>query len=329
MQPHVLFTSGNPTADRRFDYAMQFKERGDFTAAADLLSQIIEITPEWAPAYFHAGEVAMQQEQPIAAIDFFRHYLRLDAADTLGATIKLSLLGALPTPPQLPAAYVETLFDQYAERFESALVEKLHYTAPQQLAAALEQHLKPEQTQLRVLDLGCGTGLMAETIHQRSSNIVGVDLSANMVAEAEKKGLYQRLAVADLHDFLQQELMQQQDYDVVAAADVFVYVGELNFALHLASQLLASGGLFAFTLQRHATGGDFILGEDHRFAHSEAYIRHVAEHSGLQVVELKKATARQDRGLDVPGWLVVLQKPMLVTHPVLPTAIKKRQRPRT
>lgn len=329
MQSDALFTSGNPTADRRFAYAMQFKERGDMVAAADLLQQVIEVVPSWAPAYFHAGEVAMGQERPVAATDFFRHYLRLDAADTLGATIKLNLLGALPTPPQLPAAYVETLFDQYADRFESALVEKLHYTAPQQLAQALESHLKPEQTQLRVLDLGCGTGLMAETIHRRSVSLVGVDLSANMVAEAEKKGLYQRLAVADLHDFLQQELMQQQSYDVVVAADVFVYVGELNFAVHLASQLLAEGGLFAFTLQRHRRGEDFILGEDHRFAHSEAYIRRLAEYSGLQVVALKKATARQDRGVDVPGWLVVLQKPMLSTSPIIPVVKPTRRRPRT
>lgn len=326
MQNAFLHTSENPMADRRFEYAMQFKERGDLEAAADLLAQVIELAPAWAPAYFHAAEVAMLQNHNLAAIDHFRHYLRLDGTDTLGATIKLNLLGALPTPPQLPAAYVETLFDQYADRFESALVERLHYTAPQQLAQALEHHLKPEQTQLRVLDLGCGTGLMAETIYTRSSWLAGVDLSANMVAEAEKKNLYNHLAVADLHEFLQQSLMQQQIYDVVVAADVFVYVGELNFAFHLASQLLSADGLFAFTLQRAVEEGDFILGEDHRYAHSKAYISQLAEQCGLSVLTLQTATARQDRGVDVPGWLVVLQKPALASHATLPQASAKRRR---
>lgn len=328
MQTPFLHTSENPIADRRFDYAMQFKDRGDMEAAADLLQQVIELAPEWAPAYFHAAEVAMQQNHNLAAIDYFRHYLRLDGTDTLGATIKLNLLGAMPTPPQLPAAYVETLFDQYAERFESALVERLHYSAPQLLANALEHYLKPEQTQLRVLDLGCGTGLMAETIYSRASWLAGVDLSANMVAEAAKKNLYHHLAVDDLHTFLQQALMQQQNYDVVVAADVFVYVGELNFAFHLASQLMTAGGLFAFTLQRSEEDADFVLGEDHRYAHSQAYIRQLTEQAGLQVLIIEKATTRQDRGVDVPGWLVVLQKPALALHTDIPQALPKRRRPR-
>ncbi len=41
-----------------------------------------------------------------------------------GAALKLALLGAAPVPEAPPSAYVEGLFDDYADRFETALVEK-------------------------------------------------------------------------------------------------------------------------------------------------------------------------------------------------------------
>ncbi len=81
-----------------------------------------------------------------------------------GAALKLALLGAAPVPEVPPSAYVEGLFDDYAERFETALVEKLNYSVPAKLFSLVEPHGPFRLT----VDLGCGTGLFGvEVVAQR------------------------------------------------------------------------------------------------------------------------------------------------------------------
>ena len=49
----------------------------------------------------------------------------------------------------------------------------------------------------RVLDLGCGTGLAGEALRRRAAWLEGVDLSSGMIDQARRKGLYDRLEVAE------------------------------------------------------------------------------------------------------------------------------------
>ena len=63
--------------------------------------------------------------------------LKLDPEDRAGAALKLALIGAAPASAAPPSAFVETLFDQYAEKFDKALVETLDYRVPELLAEAI------------------------------------------------------------------------------------------------------------------------------------------------------------------------------------------------
>ncbi|MGG2475159.1 SAM-dependent methyltransferase, partial [Rhizobium sp. BR5] len=58
----------------------------------------------------------------------------LDGEGLFAAELKLAVLGAAETPEQPPSRYVEGLFDDYADRFETSLVTKLDYSVPQKLA---------------------------------------------------------------------------------------------------------------------------------------------------------------------------------------------------
>jgi predicted TPR repeat methyltransferase len=94
---------------------------------------------------------------------------------------------------------------------------------------------------------------------------------------------------------------------LVVAADVFVYMADLASALRESRRVLAQGGFLAFTVQAHE-GEGFALGADARYAHSEGYLRALAAGSGLTTVLLERVSTRRDRGEDVPGFVVVMER---------------------
>lgn len=303
---------GLPLADRRFVFALQLQERGDAEAAIDLILQAEELAPDWPPFAFRRGEMLMAAGRRDEAVAAFTRCLQIDAADRLGAVIKLALLGAVPEPPQLPPGYVAALFDQYAPRFDVKLVERLGYCVPELLASAIAD-LKPgHETGERVLDLGCGTGLAAERLRRRAAWLEGVDLSAGMLDQARRKGLYDALHRDDLLAALASPWAR---YDIVLAADVLIYLGALEPVMAAVAPALAADGLFAFSLQK-LDGGDYRLGADHRFSHGPAYVAGCAAAAGLSVLRLDEAVIREEGGQPVIGLIVVLG-PEALDSPVL------------
>lgn len=85
-----------------------------------------------------------------------------------------------------------------------------------------------------VLDMGCGTGQVGGWLKDYAASLTGVDMSAGMVAVARKKGLYQNLHELSLADYfdgvntLQPTGQRSQMFDIVTAADVLAYVGDLS-----------------------------------------------------------------------------------------------------
>lgn len=301
-----LTTSGDAALDRRFSYAVQLAERGDLRAGIDLLDQCAEIDPHWPPQHFQRGIYYQELRERDAAIAAYTDYLRLDPADRMGASIKLALLGAMPAPAQLPDEYVRALFDQYAPRFDSALVETLAYNVPQQLYELIGDIRPADSRGERILDLGCGTGLAGERFARRAACLDGVDLSPGMIAQAAAKQIYNKLDTADLSAYL--AAPPSLPYDIVLAADVFVYLGALDGLIPQIAAYLAPGGLFAFSVQK-GTGDSYQLGADHRFAHSAAYIERLAAAAGLRVRLLREDTLREDAGQPIIGYLVIAEKP--------------------
>ena len=166
--------SGDPLAERRFVYARAAADEGDFAAAADVLEQALERAPEWAAAWFALGEARQQLGDMDAAADAFRAALRSDPADAQGAMARLALIGRSGPPPNLPAAYVARLFDQYAPRFEAHLTCALGYRGPALIAEALSA-AAPGRRFASALDIGCGDGLMGEALRDRVGHLTGVD----------------------------------------------------------------------------------------------------------------------------------------------------------
>jgi len=293
-------SSGDLLADKRYALALQLAEWGDFTAAADLLRQGIELAPAWPPFYFHLGDAlrrAGKMEEARAALN---EYLALDPADHMGATIKLALVGANAAPPSLPPDYIQSLFDQYAPKFDKCLVENLNYQTPKQIAEAVRAVRGAPYG--RLLDLGCGTGLAAAEFLKDTTYREGVDLSPRMVDEAKKKNIYDALHAQSIEEYL--DLAPPQSFDLVLCADVLIYLGVLDHIIAGAGRALASGGLFAFSVQS-ADAGDWVLGEDHRYAHSSAYIERCAAAANLALIKTDPVVLRMDGGNPVHGTVFV------------------------
>lgn len=311
-----MASSGDLLADRRFAYAERAFAEDDFVAAADLARQTLELAPGFAAGWFllgkameaQAGAMSDGDAAPIRAeaIGAFQAARRLDEDDTLGAGVRLAGLGAADPVHAMSEAYVRALFDEYAIRFDRHLVEGLKYRAPELLRDALRRACSLMLRDFRfghALDLGCGTGLMATTLRDVCGTLEGIDLSPAMIERAHRKRLYDELAVGDLVVWLR--VRPNGSADLAVAADVFVYMADLGPVFAELARVLAPGALFAFTVQAHEREG-VGLGPDARYAHGQSYLRDLAGAAGFTVALSEPVVTRQDRGRDVPGWLMVL-----------------------
>jgi predicted TPR repeat methyltransferase len=304
-------SSGDLIADRRAEYAHMLADSGDHAEAADLMTQALELVPDWAAGWFRLADYEEKSGRKEAAVHALRKVLDLNPDDMFGAGLKLALLGGSETPGQPSSLYVAQLFDDYADRFDKALVEKLDYTVPEKLAALIAAHAGDTRF-AQVTDLGCGTGLFGERIRDRADHLEGFDLSANMLARAQDKGIYDRLAQADLS--LPPEtsglLSEGGEHraDLVSAADVLMYLGRLDTVFVIASALLAERGLFAFSVEDAGDDGDFVLRPSLRYAHSETYVGSLCKRFGLDILDIRKTVIRNDGGKPVSGILFLTQK---------------------
>jgi predicted TPR repeat methyltransferase len=307
MPARLFLSSGDMIADRRFDFARDLQLKGDLAAAADLLLQATELAPGFASAWFTLGDIREQLGERQDAIAAFRKAQAADPEDRHGASLRLMLLGA-ENLSDMPPAYVRSLFDQYAPKFEKALVDDLGYRGPELLFSAVlgvRAAVRKPAFFKRAIDLGCGTGLAARAFAREVDAFVGIDLSSRMIERARTSGLYAELEVAEML----QGLGNQPDAsaDLILAADAVVYVSDLAPLLREAARVLAPGGLLAFTAETHR-GEGVILGEGLRYAHGGGHVRSALAAAGLTLSRLDDLSARNEDNAPVPGLVVVATK---------------------
>jgi predicted TPR repeat methyltransferase len=307
MPARIFLSSGDLVADRRFDFARDLQLKGDLVAAADLLLQATELAPGFASAWFTLGQIREQFGEYEAAITAYRKAGEADPNDRHGASPRLMRLGAEKLSA-MPQAYVRTLFDQYAPKFEAALVDDLGYRGPALLfkavLAARHAVRKPAFFK-RAIDLGCGTGLAASAFAREVDHFIGVDLSPRMIEKARATGLYAELEVADMLEGLRGR--RDASTELILAADAMVYVADLAPVLCEAKRVLVPGGLLAFTAETH-DGEGVMIGEGLRYAHGADYVRTSIKDAGLVLSQLEELSARNEDNAPVPGLVVVASK---------------------
>ena len=199
-------------------------------------------------------------------------------------------------------------FDDYASYFDEKLVGSLGYRVPQAIAELLG-HLLSETARgsLAILDAGCGTGLCGPHLRPWAKRLDGVDLSSKMLERAARRGAYDHLERAELTAFIS---ASPHVYDAIVAAGVFVYFGDLRDVGTAAAARLRPGGLLVFSVAALSpdTSGDWRINPSGRYAHSERYVRRIAEDIGFDVRYLAEAVARHDSGRPVPSLLAAMSR---------------------
>ena len=295
-------SSGDLIADRRYAIARELEGRRELAPAADLLEQALERAPCFCAAWFALADIRERLDDRAGAGQAFRRALALDPDDGQGAGLRLARLDARNEP--MPAAYVRTLFDQYAPHYDHALMQGLGYCAPRLLRDAVEATQTARGLPFRfrrMLDLGCGTGLAGEAFARCCDTMFGIDLSPAMIEQARRKNFYGGLLVADLTEALERE---PEGADLMVAADAFAYLADLTPVCRAAARVLETGGLFAFTTETHE-GGGVVLGDKLRYAHSAEHVRGALAAAGLSVLALAAASSRTENAVPVPGLLIV------------------------
>ena len=273
---------------------------GDAKNAERAFDRALQEDPGCAPAWSERGNLMRELYRLDEAAASFERALALGADPELTSFYLASVRGA-DVPPTPPRRYVEALFDDYAADFELHVAEKLEYRGFEVL---LKPVLGNGRRYERVLDLGCGTGLCGALIAPQADVVDGVDVSIAMLEEARKHEVYRELVHADVGEFLATTASQ---WDLLLAADVFIYVGDLAGVLRSARRILAPGGCLAFTVELASEGKDIQLLPSLRYAHSEAYVRRLADAAGFAAVRISTAAIRREQGKPIAGLYVYLE----------------------
>ena len=288
-----------------FNQGVLLRRLRRYDEAIRCLTTAISLKPNHDRAYAGLGRLLYRQGQlgelAELAADWLRHNPENPAARHM-----LAAVTGENVPDRASTAYVAAAFDAFADSFDDNLRE-LDYCAPRLLSEALGRQ-RPAHGGLDILDAGAGTGLCGPLLRPHAGRLVGVDLSAGMLAKARERGCYDELESGELVEFMRG---LPAAFDVVLSADTLVYFGALEEVVTAAWSTLRPGGRLLFTVERWpgaAPGDRFRIRPHGRYQHAPAYLRSVLVASGFEVLELAEVVLRKELGADVEGLAVVAGK---------------------
>ena len=194
---------------------------------------------------------------------------------------------------QTSAAEVASIYDEWADTYDSEIVDELGYAMPDRVAAMLPALL--ESRDIRILDIGCGTGASgSKLVEQGYRNIDGCDISEKMLARAGTLDIYRKLFLADLSQ--PPIAVADRSYDAVTVVGAFAYGHLRASALDEILRVVVDGGLVILTTNDlyYAEGSldDYISELDRRD----------------RIILLAKEHGAHMPGKDVGGWVYALGK---------------------
>lgn len=289
------------------------KKNHEIEDALSAYRQAIMLAPYVVSAYQDLGSALAMHKRFEEALEVYQRWKALEP-DNPVIDHMIAAYAGTATPSRASDGYVQKTFDSFAESFDSVLAD-LNYRAPALTGELVAQLLGAPTKALEILDAGCGTGLCAHYLSAYSRRLVGVDLSAGMLAKAATRNLYSELVKEELTAYLATQI---DAYDLIVSADTLCYFGALDDFISAAAHAMRIGGVLVFTVEETPETSDvplFLLHPHGRYSHTENYIRQILLEANLEICHINRVTLRQESDLPVGGLLVAaktVQKGVLV-----------------
>ncbi len=294
------------------ELARLYQEQEAWFDAAKAYRQAIKLAPERLDLHPRLIKVLQQSNDREQIMEAFENWRTVEPTNEVAKHL-LAGYRAEEIPSRASDEYVRDVFDRFASTFEASLAD-LSYEAPQRIGKLIANDLKAMNKPIKLLDAGCGTGLMAVHVKSLVDQMIGVDLSSQMIEIARAKNLYDDLVCEELTHFL---LRNVNSFDVLVSADTLNYFGLLGDVLQAAHDcLMHDGGLLVFTLEAHATTSadskyeikDFTLHKTGRYSHSQEYVQRQLNEVGFAEIRHEEIVIRTEAETEVKGWIWIASK---------------------
>jgi len=309
------------------------------SAALDCFAQVLAVKPDHIEALVNSATIFLELQRLDEALAAFDRVLALNPDNPIAWNNRGNVLvamrrldeavvcydRALALQPNLPTAQnnrflvlmqqrrisripdfaLREMFDGVASRFDKLMVDGLGYSGHLHVRTLADRVLPRGTRGLRILDLGCGTGLVGEAFKDIAAGgrLDGIDVSPRMLEVARERRIYDELILGDLETVLN---APGPSYDLIVSADTMVYLGDLEPTFAGVCQGLVSESFFLFACES-MPGQGWEQTSVNRFRHSEHYLRAEAERAHLSFVDLMECTIRTESGEPVPGFAVALK----------------------
>ena len=281
-----------------FNCAVMAEALLDFPAAIGHFRRAHRIDRDHRPALINLTRLLIDigHDEPGELAACLERMLALDPDDPMARHLLDGVRGHVSAVA--PRRYIAEMFDAIAGEYDAMMLDRLGYQGPTLLTDALAA-LGVARCE-RALDLGCGSGLIGAALRARVGWLGGVDLAPRMLAQAEARGVYDRLDCADVVDHLR---AGDDAFDLIVAGDVMIYLGDLAPVFAGVRARLAPGGLWLFTVEE-SPDDDVRLHPTGRYAHHRDYLARTLAAHGLAAVRVAAGVLRVQAGEPVAGLVV-------------------------
>lgn len=304
-------------AEAEYNYGVLEQQKQNYEQALSHYYKCIEINNQHFAAHYNIASVNQSLGNINKAIEYYEKALKINPKDINSQYLLASLSQnndftnnnqassskEIVIPSKSPAPYIESLFDSYADDFEFDLKNNLNYKTPELLYKYYTETINNKN--IKILDLGCGTGLVGDKFKNISAHLTGVDLSQNMLNQSEQKKIYDNLIKSEIIDYL--KLKKSIKYDLIVLADVLVYFGDLKEVLKLCLDNLSIKGNIIFSTENlNNSNMEYRLNQTGRFSHDKDYINSISMKLNRKPVLIKQEIIRTQSHKDVHGLITIL-----------------------
>lgn len=294
--------------------AMAWLAKADLTQTIECFEKAFELNPlnieagvQLAKAYRHAGKTKeseitcmkiLEVDPDNAEARFFQNaYSKQENEETLD---------------RIPAEVTRQMYKGKSDRssslgksFNDSLTENLDYKAPDVLDKSVRQALQGVSKKIDILELGCGSGLCGSKFSDIANQLVGTDISPDMLEGAKEKNTYTDLYDGDLIDVIAK---YESEFDLVVAMDVLCFFGDLTEIFQLCHKTLREQGIFGFSVVKPKTEALYELQTYGHFVHSLKHLQQVAEKTGFKQIFAEELCLRKELNLEQFGYVCLYQR---------------------